>query len=40
MTVYKFDCDDEYYVVVSKDYYSTYIPFEDEDRNSEEDDYV
>lgn len=40
VAVYKLDGDDEYYVVVSKDYYSTYIPFEGEDRNSEENKYV
>lgn len=40
VAVYKLDGDDEYYVVVSKDYYSTYIPFADEDKESEEDDYV
>ena len=32
VAVYKLDGDDEYYVVVSKDFYDTYIPFEDEDR--------
>ena len=29
--VYRYDGDENYYVIVSKSYYSTYIPFEDMD---------
>ena len=29
--VHKFEGDEEYYVLVTKDYYETYIPFEPED---------
>lgn len=31
ISVSRYDGDKEYYVVVTNDYYSTYIPFEDED---------
>ena len=31
MTVFKYDGDENYYVVVSNNYYSTYIPFESAD---------
>lgn len=31
ITVYRNDGDEEYYVTVTNDYYSTYIPFEDKD---------
>ena len=31
MTVWKCDDDRDYYVVVSNNYHSTYIPFENED---------
>ena len=31
ITVFRFDGDEEYQVVVTKDYYDTYIPFEHQD---------
>lgn len=31
MGVYRYDGDEDYEIIVSKDYYSTYIPFESED---------
>lgn len=31
MTVFRYDGDESYYVIVTNDYYSTYIPFEDKD---------
>lgn len=31
ITVFRFDGDEDYYVVVTNDYYSTHIPFEEED---------
>lgn len=31
VSVFRYDGDENYYVVVTNDYYSTYIPFEEED---------
>lgn len=31
ISVYRYDGDEDYYVVVTNDYYSTYIPFEEKD---------
>ena len=31
LCVFRYDCDENYYVVVSNDYYDTYIPFEHRD---------
>lgn len=31
ITVFRFDGDEDYYVVATNDYYSTHIPFEEED---------
>ena len=40
VVIFKYNEDDEYFVVVTKDFYETYIPFTDEDRNSKENNYV
>ena len=31
LLIFRYKCDEEYYVIVTKDFYETYIPFEKED---------
>lgn len=39
VSVYRYDGDEDYYIVVSNDFYSTYINFEDKDYNENYEDY-
>ena len=39
VSVYRYDGDEDYYIVMSNDFYSTYINFEDKDYNENYEDY-